>query len=326
MWAVVPYLLPLGITVAANLGTRRLGWKRVTFVSLALLNGIVWVGGFLLLGLPLAARLLGIPSPWTEQAAPLVSLVLLGLALCTGAAAGWALLATPVRVFLSRWLPIDPNSPVHATALIFATHLVVASLALLPLVGGLLADADIASLGPGFVVLGQLVFVLFALAGVGTGIRRDLPQTLQRLGLRKPTSPQLLIAVAMILLFLACDYATSKVWQYLMPSNFAAVMQASEQLYAGFSSPLGALLLGVSAGIGEETLFRGALQPRLRIPLTALVFAAGHVQYSLSPAILEILVIGLALGWLRDRTNTTTCMLVHGGYNFLNVLLVPLWA
>jgi len=325
MWAVVPYLLPLGITVVANLGTKRMGWRRVTFVSLALFNGVIWVGGLLLLGLPLAARLLGILSPLTDRGAPLVSLVLLGVALCTGAAAGWALLATPIRVFLSRWLPIDPSSPVHAAALTFALHLVVASLALLPLAGALLADADIASVGPGFVVLGQLVFVSFAVAGVGTGIRRDLPQTLQRLGLRKPTSPQLLIAGAVILLFLAFDYAISKVWQYLMPSSFAAVMQASEHLYASFSSPLGALLLGVSAGIGEETLFRGALQPRLRVPLTALVFAAGHVQYSLSPAILEILIIGLALGWLRDRTNTTTCIVVHGGYNFLNMLLVPLW-
>jgi membrane protease YdiL (CAAX protease family) len=82
-------------------------------------------------------------------------------------------------------------------------------------------------------------------------------------------------------------------------------------------------MLALSAGIGEETLFRGALQPRFRIPLTAVLFTLGHVQYAFSPAIVEILVIGLGLGWLRERTNTTTCMTVHIGYNFLGMISMP---
>jgi membrane protease YdiL (CAAX protease family) len=100
------------------------------------------------------------------------------------------------------------------------------------------------------------------------------------------------------------------------------VSESSQHLFSPFDSIPGALVLGLSAGIGEETLFRGALQPRLRVLLTALVFTLGHVQYTLSPALLEILVIGLVLGWLRERTNTTTCMVTHAGYNFLDTILM----
>jgi len=81
--------------------------------------------------------------------------------------------------------------------------------------------------------------------------------------------------------------------------------------------------MALSAGIGEELLFRGALQPRFGILLTAAVFALGHVQYALSPAIIEVFVIGLVLGWLRQRSNTTTCIAVHAGYNFVDMLLLP---
>jgi hypothetical protein len=129
----------------------------------------------------------------------------------------------------------------------------------------------------------------------------------------------------MIIAFLALDWVTSRLWRQLWPVNYKLVAEASESLFGRFASPAGALVLGLSAGIGEETLFRGALQPRFRIPLTALVFALGHVQYTLSPAILEIVLIGLALGWLREKSNTTACIVVHSGYNFLNVLLLPYW-
>jgi membrane protease YdiL (CAAX protease family) len=41
----------------------------------------------------------------------------------------------------------------------------------------------------------------------------------------------------------------------------------------------------------------------------------------LSLATLEILIIGLVLGLIRNRTSTTVAILVHAGYNTLGVLL-----
>jgi len=189
--------------------------------------------------------------------------------------------------------------------------------------GLLSVSVEAAGIEPWSLILGQAVFILLALAGVGLGIRRNAQQTLARLDLKVPTVCQLGVAAVMVGIFLALDYATSLIWHQLWPANYRAVMEATQRLFARFTSPLGALVLALSAGIGEETLFRGALQPRFRIPLTAAVFALGHVQYMLSPAIAEIFIIGLALGWLRERSNTTTCVAVHLGYNFLDTLIMP---
>ena len=45
----------------------------------------------------------------------------------------------------------------------------------------------------------------------------------------------------------------------------------------------GILTLGLAAGIGEETLFRGALQPRFGLLITSLLFALLHSQYGITP-------------------------------------------
>ena len=83
----------------------------------------------------------------------------------------------------------------------------------------------------------------------------------------------------------------------------------------------GAVVLGLSAGISEELLFRGAVQPRLGLLLASILFAVGHVQYGFTVATLEVFVIGLVLGLVRNRTNTTICILIHAGYNSVGVLL-----
>ena len=56
---------------------------------------------------------------------------------------------------------------------------------------------------------------------------------------------------------------------------------------------LGQVVTFVGAGICEEVLFRGALQPRLGLPATALLFASTHVQYGLS-IILGLVVLAVA--------------------------------
>jgi membrane protease YdiL (CAAX protease family) len=323
MWVVVPYLLPLGVIVMANLGVTRRRWRLLTYVTLALFGAAMWLGGLLLLALPYLQRLTDAPAALLQQG---LSMRGYGLALAASTLLSWACLTRPVRNLLARWLAIDPASPVHTTALVFVVYLATSSLALLTSSGEwLLAGVQVSSIGPELLVLGQAVFLLFALAGVGLGVRRGLRQAFKRLDLGVLTWRQLGTAVVMIIAFLALDWVTSRLWRQLWPVNYKLVAEASESLFGRFASPAGALVLGLSAGIGEETLFRGALQPRFRIPLTALVFALGHVQYTLSPAILEIVLIGLALGWLREKSNTTACIVVHSGYNFLNVLLLPYW-
>ena len=77
-----------------------------------------------------------------------------------------------------------------------------------------------------------------------------------------------------------------------------------------------ALLLGVSAGVGEEVLVRGALQPRTGLLWASLLFAAAHVQYTWF-GMLVIVMLGIALGLVRRYTNTTTAIVVHGVYDVI---------
>ena len=84
---------------------------------------------------------------------------------------------------------------------------------------------------------------------------------------------------------------------------------------------VGTLVLGLSAGIGEEITMRGALQPKLGILLTSMLFASLHVQYSWF-GMLVILLLGMLLGGIRSRTNTTVVMIVHTIYDIMAVMSI----
>jgi membrane protease YdiL (CAAX protease family) len=321
MWVVLPYTIPLAIIIIANLGVARRGWRWVTYILLAMLNAAAFMLGLLLAIAPYLTRL----AATTGASTALPDTGLLGLALVLVSILGFLCLLPPVLRFLARFLSIDPASPVHVTALVFVIYLIATSASLLFIEPELMAASvgGAGGLGAGALAGGEAMLVALALAGVGLGTRRSLAQLLDRLGLRRPNVRHLALAAMAIVAFLALDYCVSWLWLRLWPDNYRMVAEISRNLFAPFSSPAGALMLGLSAGVGEETLFRGALQPRFRILLTAVAFTVGHIQYTLSPALVEILLVGLALGWLREKTSTTNCIIVHTLYNSLTLLLMP---
>ncbi|MCC7060855.1 MAG: CPBP family intramembrane metalloprotease [Burkholderiaceae bacterium] len=89
-------------------------------------------------------------------------------------------------------------------------------------------------------------------------------------------------------------------------------------------SAAGILTIGFAAALGEETLFRGALQPRFGIFLTTLLFAITHNQYGLSLSTVVVFAAGLIFAGLRRRHNTVTSMLAHATYNITLGLLALL--
>jgi hypothetical protein len=230
-----------------------------------------------------------------------------------------------VRRVLARWLPIDPASIVHMTALAFVIYQLGLSLGQLALIGDLenLTDVELA-LTVGDVLLTGLPFVFFALLGVGLLIRRDGPHTWERLGLRWPTWRQLVAAAAITLLLLAFDTAVSLAWQEVDPASYDLLERVTENIFGNLATVGGALALGLSAGISEELLFRGAVQPRLGLLLATLLFTVGHLQYGLTAATLEIFIIGLVFGLVRKRSHTTICILIHAGYNTIGTLMAML--
>ncbi len=91
--------------------------------------------------------------------------------------------------------------------------------------------------------------------------------------------------------------------------------------FVGLPPWVGAVLTSVAAGVGEEVLFRGALQPRLGVVLTAVLFGALHVQYQV-PGMIMIVLMGIALGVLKNRTSTSFTALVHVLYD-IGAFLIP---
>ena len=101
---------------------------------------------------------------------------------------------------------------------------------------------------------------------------------------------------------------------------------AVDELFGHAYNPLGALVIGVSAGLGEELAVRGVLQPRLGLLLSNLFFTALHAfQYNLD-GLLSVLLVGLFLGVVRQRANTSTSAIVHGAYDCILLLLSMLAA
>jgi hypothetical protein len=159
--------------------------------------------------------------------------------------------------------------------------------------------------------------VVLAFAAVGLWVRRDVPATLRRLGLG-PLRPVHALWVVLGIGFLyALNTGSEALQREWFPEQWEHD-QRMNQLLAGGITLAGALLLGVSAGVGEELAMRGALQPRLGLTLTSICFAALHVHYSWF-GMATIAVLGAVLGLIRLRTNTTVAILVHSLYDIVAV-------
>jgi len=101
------------------------------------------------------------------------------------------------------------------------------------------------------------------------------------------------------------------------------VEQLVAELFGG-SNWFGLALVGLAAGVGEEVLFRGAIQPlliqwttpQIAIAVTALLFGAVHAV-SLLYFILATLV-GVYFGWLAFAYQDLVAPIIaHGFYDFV---------
>lgn len=248
-----------------------------------------------------------------------------GIFLQVTAVWGVAVSLRSTRHSLERWLPIDPHSPVHTLALVLSGYF--AGSVLLQLAGGLSSLAEnLPPVSIGLFLTQQLIFVLIAMLGVGAMIRRDWTAVFQRLGLASINSQQLLESLGWITLLVLLQAAGGAAWNAINPEDVALAEEISQILYQDFGF-WHWLLLALGAGIGEEILFRGALQPVLGIWFTSLLFAIVHVQYGLlNPATLVLFFLSLILGFIRQRHNTTVTILVHFGYNLVLALTTLLVA
>ena len=107
------------------------------------------------------------------------------------------------------------------------------------------------------------------------------------------------------------------IWMLIDSSQAELLEGISSELLGNIDTVGEWLLLAAATGIGEELLFRGAIQPIFGIGVTSFLFATAHVQYGITPVTFIVFVIGIILGLIRRKYNTTTSIFVHSGYNFV---------
>lgn len=164
--------------------------------------------------------------------------------------------------------------------------------------------------------IGELPILALALAAVGLGVSRSWQPVLQRLGISRPAWWQPFLAVLVGSLCLLLPPIANHLTLLLTRRLYFAIGTISYWTNYGASIEV-LLVFALLAGICEEALFRGALQPRAGIVVAAALFATIHTQYFLTPILGMVFVIGLALGLLRRHLNTTTAMIAHGTYDLL---------
>lgn len=179
---------------------------------------------------------------------------------------------------------------------------------------------------PALVLSTEIPFIIVALCGVGFGVRRGPRETLARLGYRRITLRQIGAAALFVAAALTLTHYAEQLFSYLQPGLAHHVGGLTSNLFGtkGLSPAsvvLFGLLVGIGAALGEETLFRGAVQPVLGIPLTSVLFASMHFEYGPSVLLVYLFLVSIGLGILRKRANTTTSFLAHAAYNALGVIL-----
>jgi membrane protease YdiL (CAAX protease family) len=313
-----------GLALLAQVARKSRGAEVTLIVTLLALSLLVAaIGAVTGLGLVLRAASGG--APGVER---LILVAAGGAAVLVGIA-GVALCVPPLLRVMGRRLEnafwADP--PIFLTLWLFVVVLANNVVGLLLF----LENQDVSRLfpgrlSPGAILTNQLPFLVIALLGVGVGVRRNLRETLDRLGYGPVSLRQLGIVTLFVGGAFALSVAADALFASLQPDLYRQVGEIYDILFnprglSPVSAVLFALLVGVGAGLGEETLFRGAVQPILGITLTSVLFASMHIQYGPSLLLVYVFLLSVGLGLLRKHINTTASFLAHAGYNSLGIIL-----
>lgn len=231
-------------------------------------------------------------------------------------------LIKPVRRLFAAFTPLDPNSSVDMVGL----SAFLGTLSVLVLVvaqsGGDTVDPSSVDAPDEVDLLSQAVLLsLLAYVLVGVGFARSIKQATARLGLAVPRPRTVLIALGAVVIGLILSGIGSSLTAAFQPDIYDRVESVTTQMTQEVRNPFGAILLGISAGVGEELLFRGAIQPRFGLFLTSMTFAFLHApQYGFSFVIIGLFGIGLVLGIERMRYGTSAAIITHAVFNSLAVL------
>jgi membrane protease YdiL (CAAX protease family) len=237
------------------------------------------------------------------------------LTISIGLVAGLVLLP-PLRKMLAKAIPFNPRSWTDTIGLLLVAAIAVWF--------GFALSADIDEQEPAtylYLVVTALTEVGLALVAVGVPFHRTIRQALTRLGLVIPTMREVWIALGLVIIAFVISAASSLLVQVLQPDLHDEINESLRTITSGIDTWWGAVILGLCAGAGEEVLFRGAIQPKYGIIVTAIVFAILHQQYGASFITAGVFAVGILFGLERKHLNTTACVITHAVYNTSAVLI-----
>jgi len=182
-------------------------------------------------------------------------------------------------------------------------------------------------------ILGQLLsyngigLIILSFCGIGIYISRSYKDALTRLALVKPSKVQIGIGIALIIASFTYDALwavyTHKLGGQDLATKLSFYNSGTFAVAGGFvPSVILALATALCAGIGEETLIRGALQPAFGILPAAILHGMLHGQFAHAPIfILQVAIWSTFMGLVKRYTNTTTTIIGHAGFNFVTTFL-----
>ncbi len=256
--------------------------------------------------------------------------------LLVGIGAGLPLISG-FRRLLARVLPLDPDSSVDMAGLSILLMVIAANLAPIFAPGSAVQPptaSDMVGLDLTTLIVQGTVEVAIALLAVGYPIAkfvqndeqrliRTLPQALDRLGIVKPDLKTIGVGIAGAVGAFIILIVLGSLLSRLQPGVNEGVSDVVKTMTIGLLTPLGAIVLGLSAGIGEETLLRGAFQPRYGMILTSLAFALLHGgQYGLNYLMVVLFAISMLWAWERKRFNTTSAIISHVLFDTAQVMMM----
>ncbi|HYI24124.1 MAG TPA: CPBP family intramembrane glutamic endopeptidase [Thermomicrobiales bacterium] len=233
-------------------------------------------------------------------------------------------LIKPLRKLIARFTPMDPNSPIDlcglALILWVSTFFTISAIQSGPVDvdsegGGQLLESSF------WLLLNALTFVGIAYVAVGYRIYRTGQEATKRLGLEWPDLKTILISLAMVIPCYIVAIIGNALTLIFQPDVFDNLQDTMDDMTTGLDNPIGMILIGLSAGIGEEVLFRGAIQPRFGIVIAALFWTTMHAQYDVSFVLVGLFGVGIVLGLQRKYFGTASAIITHAVYNMIAVAI-----
>jgi membrane protease YdiL (CAAX protease family) len=236
------------------------------------------------------------------------------LALAIGVIAGLTLIPQ-LRRLLAKVIPFDPNSWPDTIGLFLIASIVALSSVALFVESDEQEPATYLLL-----IVTAATEVALAFVIVGAPFYRTIKQAVKRLGLTVPAIREVGIALGLVFVAFIISAMSSILVRVLQPDLYDRINENLGTMTSGIDTWWGALVLGICAGAGEEILFRGAIQPKYGIIVTAIIFAVLHQQYGASFVTAGVFAVGILFGLERKYVSTTACIITHATYNTIAVL------